>query len=167
MALIELKAVLWRRVNEATFDTLIGDSRGQYDIRLTTDPDVERFFEGLAQHDPTDKGGYTIDVPIAPFEGEDPVDAAVLQVRYMGPESIRKDWYIRAQRPETAYPLWRPGRGLPTTFVEGKRDFVILVRDINDKFHARWISDEAFDQLPKQLRSLMLSKHIGVMQCPL
>lgn len=165
MALIRLKAILWRRANKATFDTLRGNSGGQYDIRLNKDPALLEFFAGLAQHDPTELGGYTIDVPIHAHDGPDPVGETTLQVRFMGQESDREDWYIRAQRPDTAYPLWRPGRGVPATFDSERRDFVLVLRDVNDQFHARWISDEAFDSLPGALRSRMLEKQTGVMQC--
>ena len=165
MALIEIKAILWRRVLRATFDTLTGVSSGQYHIALTTAPEIDAFFVGLPRRDPTEHGGYTVDVPIASFDGSEPVDATTLVIRYMGPESERKDWYIRAQRPDTAYPLWRAGRGVPATFRDQRRDFVLLLRDVHDQFHARWVADEHFDSLPEQLRSRMLSRQIGVMQC--
>src|SRR5690348_2329683 len=133
MALIELKAILWRRVLQATFDTLTGVSAGQYHIALTTAPEIEAFFTGLPRRDATDRGGYVIDVPIAAFDGNPPVDATTLVVRYMGPESERKDWYIRAQRPDNAYPLWRVGRGVAATFNDERRDFVLLLRDVQDQ----------------------------------
>ena len=166
MALVELKAILWRRVLQATFDTLKGLSPGQYHIALTTATDIEAFFTGLPQRDPTDLGGYEVDVPIASFEGTPPVDPTTLVVRYMGPRSERKDWYIRAQRPETAYPLWREGRGVPAAFNGERRDFVLLLRDVHDQVHARWIADEHFDSLPEQLRNRMIASQIGVMKCP-
>jgi hypothetical protein len=84
----------------------------------------------------------------------------------MGADSERRDWNIPSQRPETAYSLWRSGRGVQTQFDETRRDFVLLLRDTNDQFHARWIRDESFDQVPERLRALMLSKPIGVMLCP-
>lgn len=167
MSLVPLQAVLWRHVNKATFDTLTGKSKGQYDIRLTKHPKVEDFFAGLSRQDVTSKGGYTLTVPIEPFDGPDPVPATTLEIRFMGPGSERKDWYIRAQRPDTAYALWRPGRGVPIEFDEERRDFVLLLRDTLNRFHARWLRDEALQDVPEAVRSKMLAKEIGVMTWPM
>ncbi|MEX2447811.1 MAG: hypothetical protein WD404_03595 [Solirubrobacterales bacterium] len=39
--------LLWRLANQSTLDTLRGESRGQYDIRLGRHPTVDDFFDGL------------------------------------------------------------------------------------------------------------------------
>lgn len=166
MSLVPLRAILWRCVNEATFDTLTGASVGQYDIRLTRLPQLEAFFAGLAETLPTEHGGYTKNVPIARFGGPGVVEPTTLAVRFMGLESQRKDWYIRAQRPETAYPLWRAGRGVGETFEGGRRDYVVLLRDVHDAYHARWIPEETIDAVPQPLRSTMLTKDVGVLTWP-
>lgn len=162
MARIPLKSILWRWCNQATFDTLHGTSPGQYDIRLSTNPQIGEFVEGLPSEDQTAHGGYTVHVPIEPFEGDPPVEAQPLTIRYMGPRSKRGDWYIRAQRPATAYPLWRPGRGCPNLFDPAAREYAMLIRDHRDCFHARWISHDAFDSLPTWVQEALASDAVGI-----
>jgi len=84
MAIKSVKAVLWRRVNKSNVDSLTGRSAGQYDIRMGKQPWIAQFFEGLPQQEPTANGGFTLPVLIQPFEGESPIPATVLNVRYMG-----------------------------------------------------------------------------------
>jgi hypothetical protein len=162
MAKYLVEAVLWRRWNQAVHDTLHGISQGQYDIRLTSLPAVGEFLAGLPRVEPTEMGGFTMRVPIAPLDSNDPVAQTELGIRFMGQQSQRADWYIRAQRPETAYPLWRPGRGVPDTYDATKREFLLLVRDHEHRFHARWVHDESFDSLPRELRESCLSSTVGV-----
>lgn len=158
-----VKGVLWRRVLQATIDTLTDDSKGQFHIALTTNPLIAQFFDGLPQKNPTPHGGYELDVPIAGFDGPNPVPAQSLTVRYMGPSSKRKDWNIPSQRSATAYPLWRPGRAFPAGQPPAAgTDTIVLVRDHNDGFHARWLSAAAVDTLPEPLRSTILSDEAGV-----
>lgn len=161
----KVHAILWVRCQKATFDTLHGHSRGQYHIALPDDEEIHDFFEGLPQTS-TDKGGYEIQVPIEAFDGTDPVPAQDLPVRYMGTESRRKDWNIRSQRPATAYPLWRPGRGVPDEYRKGWREYAVLARDENDAFHARWISSDAFRRLPSWVRAALESADSGARRYP-
>lgn len=158
-----VKGLLWRRVLEATLDTLTDGSKGQFHIALTKNASISNFFEGLQQYSPTDHGGYELRVPIAAFEGPNPVPTQTLIVRYMGSRSIRKDWNIPSQRSMTAYPLWRPGRAFPTGQppISGT-DTIILVRDQHDQFHARWLTGPAVDALPQGLRDEIQGGEAGV-----
>jgi hypothetical protein len=160
---VPIDAILWRKWNQATFDTLIGESRGQYHITLTTLPELSDFFASADQTDDTDIGGFTLTFEVQPFEGDPPVDRQELSVRFMGSESARRDWNIPSQRPETAYPLWRVGRGPPTQYSKTLREYLIIVRDVNGGYHARWISDGEFDNLPALVRSKMQAKGVGVL----
>ncbi len=162
MGLAALEAMLWRRVNKATFDSLAGASPGQYDIRLTASPDIAVFFVGLPTRDATELGGDSIDLTIEPFDGLDPVPRQELEIRYMGARSARKDWNIPSQRPETAYPLWRLGSRAAYTFDATRRDFVLILRDRGDNFHARSVTEETFAHLPETVSTLLLSKEVGV-----
>ncbi len=158
-----VNALLWRSCNKATFDSLHGNSTGQYDIRFTRDPAIASFFEGLEQDELTEHGGYTLHALIAPFDGPDPVAEFPLDVRYMGPNSIRKDWYMPSQRPDTAYPLWRPGRGVPESFKAATSDYVLLVRDVDNAFHARWLRGTSLTLVPANVREAILSRASGVL----
>ena len=159
-----LSAILWRRVNKATVDTLIGISGGQYDIRLGSSNGIAEFFENVQRRDETELGGFTLDVPIQAYDGSDAVQAQTLIVRYMGAESARRDWNIPSQRPATAYPLWRVGRGLPsgTTAAPTPPHFIILAKDVEGNFHARWISSEDFELLPEEMKRMAQSEEVGV-----
>jgi 5-methylcytosine-specific restriction protein B len=162
-----VKGVLWRRVLQATIDTLTDDSKGQFHIALTTNKLIPTFFEGLPQQEPTAHGGYELEVPIAAFDGPNPVPAQSLTVRFMGPGSARKDWNIPSQRSDTAYPLWRPGRAFPAGQPPTPgTDTIILVRDQHDRFHARWLNAAAVAALPQPLRDIITKDEAGVWSNP-
>jgi 5-methylcytosine-specific restriction protein B len=158
-----VKGVLWRRVLKATIDTLLDNSPGQFHIALTTNALIPTFFDGLPQKNPTQHGGYDLEVPIAEFDGPDPVPEQLLTVRYMGASSKRRDWNIPSQRKNTAYPLWRPGRAFPLSQPPAPgTDTLIIVRDHDDRFHARWLDAAAVGSLPQPLRNSILSDEAGV-----
>lgn len=159
MAMVPVQSILWRWCNRATYDTLHGNSRGQYHIAFSDTPQIHKFFEGVPRS-ATELGGYTMKVPVAPFDGVPSVAAQDLTIRFMGPESSRGDWNIVGQRPATAYPLWRPGRGVPDVYDDSWKEYVLLIRDRAGAFHARWISTESFSRLPLWARqSLETKKH--------
>lgn len=153
-------AILWRKCNKATFDTLNDSSAGQYDIRLTR-RDYEKFFLGVAKADETELGGYTLNVVLEPFTGPSPVALTTIKVRFMGELSGRKDWNIPSQRQGTAYPLWRPGRGVGTTFTADANEFMLIIRDVDGKFHARWIHHADFSALPDNIKTMLSENEVG------
>jgi hypothetical protein len=153
--------LLWRRVLQATIDTLEGRSRGQYDIRLTRPTGIENFFAGLPRSPPSDLGGFEVDVPLAAASSPRTVPEMALTVAYIGAGSTRKDWRVPSQRPETAYPLWRPGTGLLPGTPPGQ-DYVVLIRDPLDRFHARWLRGVDLPALPLGLRNRMEDGDAGV-----
>ena len=159
MVLIPIKAILWRRLQQANYDSLGGISTGQYDIRLGRDDTFEDFFEGIAHLAPTALGGYDLSVPIAAFDGPSPVQATELRVRFMGSQSQRRDWNIPSQRPETAYPLWRLGRANPN---QAEENYIVLIRDVTGQFHARWLNAAAMDALPPNISQALRAKNFGV-----
>jgi 5-methylcytosine-specific restriction protein B len=165
MAVIPISAILWRRINKATFDSLVGASRGQYHIGLAKPDGIEDFFDPLPRVDDGDVGGFRITVPIQPVDGANPVPATNLDVCYVGDDSARKDWRIPSQRPTTAYPLWRPGRGLIANArwpQDAQRCFIVLIRDITGGFHARWLSEAFFANLPQFLQNIMNGEEVGI-----
>lgn len=161
--MIPVEAVLWRRWNRATFDTLHGESPGQYDIRLTTLPELPRFLKGARKTELTSRGGYTLTFDLEPHGGSDPVPGTKLAIRYIGDRSVRKDWIISSQRPDTAYPLWQPGRGIPKSFDRSLHEYVMLIRDVDGGFHARWISEGSLKSVPQLIQSAMKSRVAGVL----
>jgi 5-methylcytosine-specific restriction enzyme B len=164
MAKRRISSILWRKVNKATVDTLTGRSRGQYDIRLTQPPGISEFFRSVERKDLTPLGGFSLYPILEPFEGVSPVLRQPIKVRYMGDRSERRDWNIPSQRPETAYPLWRQGRGLPTgtTKPPSPPHYIIIARDTEDKFHARWLNDKGVQGLPGDMKKMMQKSEVGI-----
>lgn len=159
-----ISAILWRRVNKATVDTLTGHSDGQYDIRLAQPVGMTEFFSGVPRQDETKLGGYDLHVPIESYEGANPVPGQVIRIHYMGDRSKRRDWNIPSQRPETAYPLWRRGRGLPAKATQppAPSHYIVIVRDTEGKFHARWLTDEGVQHLPEDMKRVVQTNEIGI-----
>jgi MoxR-like ATPase len=149
---------------------LTGRERGQYDLRLGANSEFYDFFSPFPAEDPTDLGGWSRLVRFEPFTGKDPVPACSITFRYMGQTSARKDFYFASQKHDLAesYPLWRPGRAAPldASFDDIKGAVVIVARDANDAYHARWLSREAVDRLPKDMRSHVKNSDKGVYEVP-
>jgi len=158
---VRADAILWRRWNEATYDTLQGNSRGQYDIRLNKQDDLRDFFKGIPETNATPHGGFDLVVPIEPADGAYPVPAETIIVRYMGPRSERKDWYIKSQRPATAYPLWRPEIGVPDAFDATLNEYLFIMRDQDSCYHCRWVHADEIASLPAVVRMAIQSKDVG------
>lgn len=155
-----LDAFLWRKCNAATLDSLMGVSRGQYHITLQAH-DYVPFFRNLGQTNPTPRGGFEIIVPLQPFTGANPVKGTNITVRFMGSSSARRDWNIRSQRPETAYELWREGRGFANPATVGDQDYIIIARDTDNGFHARWLRTPDFRNIPIEMREHMNGSDAG------
>ena len=98
-------SIMWRNYNQATYDTLTGVSKGQYDIRLGSSKDLHTLFGGLTTTNQNTNGGYDILLQVEgySFRGTT-VPTQNLPLKYMGSNSVRKDWIISSQRPTTAYP---------------------------------------------------------------
>lgn len=162
---IPVKAVLFRVLTATNWSTLTGNQRGQYDLRLTSDPDFGTFFD--VPGDPA-VGTWPRDIEIQPFDGSDPIPARVIPYDYYGAAGARGDYRFPKQKYNlpSAYPLWNPERvaTLTTAFSQIEGATVIVVRDVNDNFHARWLSAEAVERLPEPLRSRIKNKKAGVFE---
>lgn len=163
---IPVRSILFKRVTDINWRALTGQEVGQYDLRLGSNPSFEQFFESVAPHDPTGLGGWSRTIKFEPFTGPDPVPATEVTFRYMGAKSARKDFYFASQKhdlPES-YALWRPGRTAPLTasFADIEGAVAVVIRDINDHFHARWISADSVTRLPPALRARIDNDGNGV-----
>lgn len=147
-------SIMWRNYNQATFDTLTGVSKGQYDIRIGASKELQNLFSGLATSNPNTNGGYEISLQIEgySFRGNT-VSTQNLSVKYMGPNSVRKDWIISSQRPETAYPMWIDPVRMPATVDTGS--YVILIRTTDDFFYARVLRAEELANTPIEFQSVV------------
>ena len=78
----------------------------------------------------------------------------------MGPNAGRpNDWNIPAQRPDSAYPLWRVARTQPDRTA---RNHIVIVRDVNGHYHARWLHPAARQALPTSLRTRIEASDFGI-----
>lgn len=156
----KVSALLWRRCQKATLDTLLGESRGQYHIALP-DRDYDKFFFNISPINRTSIGGFDIPVTLAPFLGPMAIPASQITFHYLGDESQRKDWNIQSQRPNTAYPLWRQGRGFLDREHVGDRDYIVIARDVDGMYHGRWLRSDVFLSLPETVRNVLKGSDAG------
>jgi len=166
MTKVPISAVLWKKATQTNFKALNGEHKGEFDFRLGSDPKFLEFFSSLLPTSQTAGGGYDKSVPIEPFTGPNPVPNRSIRFHYMGPERARKDSYFASQQPGSTYDLWGKGRsfldGAVYSDVEG--DCILVVRDVNDRFHARWLRSDVIDSLPQLIRDAIQSKEGGVLE---
>ena len=161
MPLVRVTGVFWRWINGASHRTLHNNYEGQYHITVpkTVDKPLRIFLGELPQRDLTGSGGFTVNIPIERFDGEQPVEPRNLTIRYMGGSSERGDWNFPSQATDP-YPLWAPSRGVSNEFDEQAREYIMLIRDEDGRFHARW--QRGVDDLPNPLRIQIASRNSGV-----
>jgi hypothetical protein len=153
--------LLWRSVLKATIDTLLGESKGQYGITLAKPEGMDDFLLGLPRSPPDDKGGFDVVIPLEPASGTPAVPATPITLTWNGSGAARREWRIPNQRPGTAYPLWRQGVGVQPTTQPGT-DFIAIIRDDSNRFHARWIRASGLRSLSPSLVGKMGTGTAGV-----
>ena len=171
--MIAVKAVLWRRANRATLQTLKGESGGQYHIELVAEGahagqhrvgnQLRAFFASVLPDEPDWTVRVEFDIPLQPLGDGRSVPAQMLSAYYLGEKTARSSWNIPSQRPETAYPLWLPPRswnaGAPPP--DGA-DTVLLILDEHDRYHARWLRRGDLAHLPRRIRQEIQDNERGV-----
>lgn len=166
---VPVASVLFKRMTQINARALTGQERGQYDLRLGQNADIGDFFAGTAIDAGTDTnlGGWTKTVSFEPLAGSKPVPTRTARLRYMGPKSQRKDFYFASQTTD-AYDLWQPGRAFSRTAspasLEG--DVVIIAKDVNNRYHARWVRSGEVATLPAALRAAIDDEGTGVWSVP-
>jgi hypothetical protein len=166
MALHRIDAILWRSYMTSTSDALWGVRSNQYYIDLPAS-DYETFFDGRAEQSVDQENNSTFTIRLEPFDGEPAV--AQYQIEFEKKrEGIARagSWNINGQHSDTAYPLWKSGRGPSKRFQEmepdeKKRNFIVIARDLEGKFHGRWVRAEDFDELPNCIKTLLEQKSAG------
>lgn len=169
MPQLHIKSLLWRKVNQATIDTLKGTSGGQYDIRLNTSAHYLTFFSSLPKINPNANGGFEFTLPLQPITGAAPVASSTVSIKYMGPNSARKDWIISSQRPTTAYEAWKLNIAVPSipdATIPAGQHYVLILKDENNNFHGRWLTDVDFSTLDQHLQAILKSADHGVVALP-
>ncbi len=163
MSLVRLQSVLWRKINDSSYQALDGSFRGQYEIRLnkTADEGISDFLRDVPEQ-PTDTGGVTKRVPLSAFEGDPNVGPFTLDITKRGPDSERRDWNIVRQQPGRGYPLWQLSRlGNPSKDSVVDKCYVIIGKDTDGHYHARWLNADDVASLPSELRNALLTSDVG------
>ncbi len=108
-------------------------------------------------------GGFEVDLPIFAMDGPRPVSATTLSLAFIGDQSKRRDWRIPSQRPDTAYALWRKGRGCPDVADTANVDaFLLIARDDQGDFHARWLAGEDLELVPPVVAERIRGQDVAV-----
>lgn len=167
MTRIPVSAVVWKKATETNFKALNGELRGEFDFRLGRDARITEFFSSLPKQAPTELGGFDQLVPVEPFTGPNPVPDRTIKLHNMGPSAGRSnDNYFASQQPSRTYDLWRKGRSFQDgdTYSEVEGDRVVVVRDINGGFHARWLRRDDITSLPQPIRDAVEKEERGVLE---
>lgn len=167
MATIPIKAILWRKYLSATSHAVWAVSSSQYYFELTGT--YEGFFDGAARaYEDKDKN-QAFAVTLEPFDGTPacgPHEVIFTKKRANAAREGR--WTVDSIRDgaKKAYDLWRRERGPLMQYVdlpepEKERNFIVIVRDVDRRFHGRWIRGTDFDALPRAIQDLLLSGNCG------
>lgn len=166
---VAVRSILFRQLTKSNADAFLGNNRGEYDLRYGRLPAITAFTADIPEEKPTKLGGWTKTLPIEAFTGPNPVPAATLPLRYMGPSGARsQDTYIASQTSKP-YPLWAPSRVRPgkKSAADLEGDVALVLQDASGAFHARWVKKEHLAQLPEALRQAIAEqKGAGVFDVP-
>jgi hypothetical protein len=166
MAKKKIEAVLWREYATSTSDCLWGERNNQYYIELR-EGDYEKFFGNKAQRSTDAEGNEAFVITLAPFDGMPPVEKTEITFTRLRDGLARAGkWRINAQHLDQAYPLWQRDRGPLEKFMvmdaeDKRRTFLLITRDVDQCFHARWIRSEDFEKLPSRIKELLRDKSAG------
>lgn len=165
---LAVQSVLFRKLTNSNADMFLGNNRGEYDLRFGRLAEIQDFTDSIAEEDPTALGGWTKRIPVQPFDGAPPAPATNLRLRFMGPSGARSnDTYIASQSNDP-YPLWSPARVRPgaSTAADLVGDVALLVKDVDDGFHARYVRREDLPGLPAALQASISAYEKGVWVVP-
>ena len=166
MVLHRIDAILWRSYMTSTSDALWGIRSNQYYIDLPAS-DYETFFAGHAEQGADEENNTTFTIWLEPFDGTPGVERHQIEFEKKREGIARAgSWNMNGQHSDAAYPLWKGGRGPTKRFQdmdteEKKRNFIVIARDVEGRFHGRWVRAEDFDSLPTSIKNLLEHKSAG------
>jgi hypothetical protein len=167
MANIQIEAILWRKYKSATSTALFGLSASQYYIELPSTGGDYLGFVGEAGATFTDPQGNTsVKFSIAELD-EGVCGEYEMTITLLAPDKARAgNSRIENQSPSNAYPLWQKERGPLAPYDhaidEPSPQYAIVVRDVEKRFHARWLRNEDFLALPLRIQEIIQAKDFGV-----
>lgn len=162
----QIDALLWRSYLTSTSDALWGERTNQYYVDLPR-ADYENFF-GSDSAKGVDKDGNEIyTITLDSFEGTPSAGKYDLTFKKLRDGTERAgSWNMNGQFTDRAYDLWQHKRGPLQPFAkmdteERKRNYMVIVRDLDKKFHGRWIQASDFSLLPVRLQHILAAATAG------
>jgi hypothetical protein len=161
-----IDAVLWRSYLTSTSAALWGESTSQYYIDLPKF-DYENFFGPSSAKGVDKEKNSVISVMLEPYEGIPAADRYELTFKKLREGTGRAgSWNMNGQHTNKAYPLWQQQRGPTKSFTqmgveEKNKNFILILRDVDYKFHGRWIRETDFVLLPEVFQAILLSAPAG------
>lgn len=160
MAQKQVNAILWRSYLTSTSDALWGERTNQYYIDLPKS-DYENFFGGRATKSADSDGNQIFTITLEPYDGEPPAETYSLTFKKLREGTGRAgSWNMNGQFKDGAYALWQMGRGPIKQFAkmnpdESKKNYILILRDLDGGFHGRWIQESDFMLLPQMLQNII------------
>ena len=165
MTLLAIDAMLWRSYATSTSDALWGARKNQYYIELPPS-DYENFFVGYSGTSDA-QGNSAYEVRLEPYEGSQPAEPYLVKIKKLRASVHRAGtWNINGQHDSSVYTLWQKGRGPTDPYTslpskEKNKNFLVILRDENAKFHGRWIRYSDYLALPEKVRNILDSQKAG------
>lgn len=162
----QIDAVLWRSYLTSTSDALWGERTSQYYIDFPR-ADYENFFGPGAAKAVDKDGNETFTITLERYEGLPPAETYDVTFKKLRDGTERAGtWNMNGQFTEQAYDLWQRKRGALKTFAnmdvnEKKRNYIVIVRDVDGLFHGRWIQASDFAALPEAIRQVLTESTAG------
>ncbi len=168
MARKKVDAILWRKYLAATSHAIWEVSNSQYYFELPVG-NFHEFFKGNCENYVDSEGNDSFAISLEPFDGELKLGPHKVTFVRKRPGSAREGkWTVDSIRDgkAKAYGLWRRERGpisryesLPDT--EKEKNYIVIARDIDGRFHGRWIRGTDFDALPVAVQNTLSSALAG------
>jgi len=168
MSLKQIDAILWRKYLGATSAAVWATNNSQYYFELPSGDYTQ--FAGKSRRSFIDKdGNQAFKITLEAFDGAphaSPHEVTFAQKRKGAARG--GNWTVDSIREgiSKAYELWHAKRGpidqyerLPPA--EKEKNYIVIVRDVDNHFHGRWIRGSDFDALPSAVREKLLSASFG------
>ncbi|MCC6414778.1 MAG: hypothetical protein IT582_02585 [Opitutaceae bacterium] len=164
----KVDAILWRKYLAATSHAVWKVSTSQYYFELPVG-EFQKFFAGNYTPTVDPEGNDNFTIVLEPFDGEPGVGSHEVTFVRKRPGSAREGkWTVDSIRDgaKKAYALWHRNRGPLSRYEnlsdnEKEKNYIVIVRDVDGRFHGRWIRGTDFDALPTMVQNILSSSPAG------
>lgn len=166
MAKKQIDALLWRSYMTSTSDALWGQRTNQYYIDFPKS-DYEEFFGQYCVKEVDGDGNDVFSITLEPFEGKPSAGEYEVKFKKLRSGTERAgSWNMNGQFRDRAYDLWQQNRGPLKPYAamdsdERANNYIVIFRDVDGRFHGRWIQAPDFALLPERLRRILLESKAG------